>query len=98
MARRDGRGDLLHRRSIADVADLPLGPDLAGDLTQALLTPREEHAVPSASGERAGSRGADAARPAGDDRDGQLATDSDGVRRRGGPAGRVRDDDAQLVL
>ena len=58
--------DLL---AVADVADLELAAELARELPQPSLPPREQHAQPAARGERAGDLRADAARSSGDNGD-----------------------------
>ena len=63
----NGCGDPLDFGAVRDVADLILGSHLARDLAQPLLAPREEHEPPATLRERAGDRGADPARAAGDD-------------------------------
>ena len=65
MAPDDPRGDLVDRLAVRDVADLPLGAELLRGRAQALLPAREQDAPPPASGQQARSRGADAARAAG---------------------------------
>ena len=66
MPRSDGAGGALDAVAVGDVADLVLAADLGGNLTEPLLATREQDAAPAAGGERAGERGADAGRPAGD--------------------------------
>ena len=74
MPLEDGRRDALDRLAVGDVADLVLAVELRGELAQAILAPREQHAVPAVAREPPSERRADAARRAGDDRYRQTRT------------------------
>jgi hypothetical protein len=66
VPRSNGAGGALDALTVGDVAGLVLAADLGGNLTEPLLTPREQDAAPVAGGERARERGADTRRAAGD--------------------------------
>jgi hypothetical protein len=63
------RGDTFDVGPVGRVARLILSSDFVGDLGQTLRAASKQHKAPTALGKRAGDRGADPARAAGDDRD-----------------------------
>ena len=72
LAHARGRG--VHGLAVGDVARLGLAADLAGELPQLFLAPREQDAMPAVGGEPPCDRGSDAARGAGDYRNGYEQT------------------------
>ena len=62
----NGSSGALDAVAVGDVADLVLAAELGRNFTESLLATREEDAAPAAGGERAGERGADPGRSAGD--------------------------------
>jgi hypothetical protein len=59
MVLEDAGREALDRGTVADVADLDLTADLAGERAEPILAPGDEHAVPAALRQRSGSGRAD---------------------------------------
>jgi hypothetical protein len=68
VALEDRGGDALDGRAVADVAQLPLGPELVRERPQTVLAPREQHELPAAPAQRSCDGGSDPARATGDER------------------------------
>ena len=92
MARDDRRGGAADGVTVGDVADLVLAGERGRELTQPLLAPGDEHAVPAVGGELARERLADAGGRPGDHGDAAAA----GGRVRGRARGRLRAHSAPL--